>query len=433
MLSPRCWPAAAAVVLAVAALAGCGSPPPGRLGQWQQDIGYLATELPRVHVNGLTGVSQPAWDAAVRRLEARLPRLSNGQVILGIRRLVALLHDDETDVELPPTSVYPLALQWVGGGLYLVAVPHGSQYLLGARLTAIDGHPLSQVLARLRPEVDYQDPGVLAAAEADELIEANTLYWLGVTRSPTSAAFTVRTVPGSTVTVRLTAGRAESLPWAARALAAARNLRQYFPRERWVLTGYGSANLVHVPLPAYEQNLMQPYWMTLLPGGTVYLKYNECLDTGGFQRLAARALAVLRSHPGDRLVVDLRNNPGGDTASFQPLIAGIRADPAINRTGRIFALVNQLTDSSATVDAGNLGQQTRAILIGQPPEDPIDEYGDDGNILRLPYRGIAIQYTTKIVNDTRTRLGLPGITIAPTLWQIRTGQDPVLRAALAYR
>jgi hypothetical protein len=83
------------------------------------------------------------------------------------------------------------------------------------------------------------------------------------------------------------------------------------------------------------------------------------------------------------------------------------------------------------VDARNLRAHTHGILIGQPPEDPIDEYGDDGNVLALPYEGISVQYTTAIVNATKIRLGLPGIAVAPTLRQVLDGQDPVLARALA--
>jgi hypothetical protein len=152
----------------------------------------------------------------------------------------------------------------------------------------------------------------------------------------------------------------------------------------------------------------------------------------GFPRLAAKALALLRKHPGYRLIVDLRNNPGGDGQPFQALVNGISEDPAVNRRGRIFGLVNGLTDSSATLDAGSLGLGTRTIMIGQPAEDPIDEYGNGGYFLTLPYFRIQVQYTTAVVNGRKTRLGVPDIYVAPTIRQILAGQDPVLRAALNY-
>jgi hypothetical protein len=71
-------------------------------------------------------------------------------------------------------------------------------------------------------------------------------------------------------------------------------------------------------------------------------------------------------------------------------------------------------------------------MIGQPAEDPIDEYGNGGYFLTLPYFRIQVQYTTAVVNGRKTRLGVPDIYVAPTIRQILAGQDPVLRAALNY-
>jgi C-terminal processing protease CtpA/Prc len=97
----------------------------------------------------------------------------------------------------------------------------------------------------------------------------------------------------------------------------------------------------------------------------VYLKYNQCRDDSGFQRLTAQALALLRAHPDDRLIVDLRDNPGGDSGPFQSLTAGIAASPALRAPGRVIGLVNEFTDSAATVDAQSL-KQAGTVLIGQP-------------------------------------------------------------------
>jgi hypothetical protein len=83
------------------------------------------------------------------------------------------------------------------------------------------------------------------------------------------------------------------------------------------------------------------------------------------------------------------------------------------------------------VDAYLPSSGTKALLVGVPPEDPIDEYGGWESI-ELPQSNIAIQYTTSIVNSTGTKWGMPDITVAPTLSQVLAGEDPVLAKALSY-
>jgi len=49
-----------AVAVLVATLASCSSPPSARDRHWEQDIAYLARELPRVHVDGIKITGRPA-------------------------------------------------------------------------------------------------------------------------------------------------------------------------------------------------------------------------------------------------------------------------------------------------------------------------------------------------------------------------------------
>ena len=123
------------------------------------------------------------------------------------------------------------------------------------------------------------------------------------------------------------------------------------------------------------------------------------------------------------------------TSSARPVTnretTGSEADPALHRRDRIFGLVNQDTDPSATLDANSLSQVPDAVLIGQQPGDPINEYGNESSFT-LPHSGITVIYTTKIVNDPRRRLAAPDIVVAPTIRQVLTGIDPVLDTALNY-
>lgn len=406
----------AAVLSVVLATGGTAPVLTVRDRNWRQDIAYLAAHLPQVRAGGLGALGDAAWRAAAERLEAEVPRLSNGRVIVGMARMIAMLHDDESQLQIPPGPVYPLDAEWFGGSLYLIGVPAADRPLLGARLMAVDGHPIADVMAGIGSVIDYQDPALLAATQAGYLDDARLLYWLGITRSSASAAFTVRADPGagSERTVRLAADGHTTIDM------AGNDLGELVP------------GMVHGPLPLYLRNITAPYWMQVLPRQqAVYLKYNSCLDTSGFQQLAAQALTVLRHHPGYRLIVDLRDNLGGDSEPFTPLVGGIAADPALNARGRVIGLVNQFTDSSATVDANELRQMTHAVLIGVPPMDPLDSFGNEA-AFPLPHSGIMIQYTTARINTSGQDWGMPQITVTTTPAQVMAGADPVLAEALSY-
>jgi hypothetical protein len=399
----------AAAVVSVSAAAG-GPALTTRDRYWQQDIAYLAAQLPRVHVDGLTGGTTHArWDDAAARLEANVPHLTGGQIITGMARIVALLHDDETLIDPPSGPWYPFETQWIGAGLYLIVVPANDRNVLGGRILAVDGHPIARVLAEIRATVDYEDARLALGMEAQLIESPSWLSYLGLVSSIRSARFTVRLPSGRVVSADI------------ESYGAGGGLA-------------GKPRTVTVPLPLYLQRSNQPYWMAVLAArDAVYLRYNQCLDNNGFQELGAQALALLRAHPAWRLIIDLRFNYGGDSGPLQTVAGWIAANPAIDRAGRIFALIDGNVYSSASLDSYVLQSQDGAILIGQPTAEQHDSYGDDSGRLHLPHYGVTVQYTTAVVNDSRALYGVPDVAVAPTLHDWLSGTDPVLAAALAYR
>lgn len=403
--------------MVITAIGGCSGPAPhsvpsARDERWRRDIAYLARELPAVRAAGLGGVSSSAWNAAAARLEAAVPGLTDGQIVVGLAQMVAMLHDDETRLLFPQGPVFGFDAQQFGAGLYLLAVPSADRALLGGRLLAMDGHPTAQVMARAGTVIGAEDSQLKSDNETGVLDDGALLHWLGITTSAASAVLTVRTTAGAVETARVTSIGSSFIIWPV-----------FFIDDE--------LGVAHVPLALYEQQAGLPYWLRVLPAQhAVYLKYNQCLTDNGFQRLAAQALALLRAHQDYRLIVDLRDNGGGSTDPFQSLISGIQADPRLGAPGRIIGLVNQFTDSAATDDAESL-EQIGAVLIGQPPADPIDEWGND-QTFTLPGSGLVVGYTSAAINSGLPRK-LPDIVVEPTLAQTLAGDDPVLAAALSYR
>jgi hypothetical protein len=382
------------------ACSSCGAPT--RVQRWRHDIAYLARELPAVRNGGLGAVTPAAWRAAAARLEVAVPSLTSYQIILGVMRMIAMLHDDETKLDFPDGPIFQFDAQHFGDGLYLLAVPPQNRALLGARLLAVDGQPVSQVLARAGTAVDAANPQLLSNSETGLLDDGAILHALGITGSDDSVILTVRTSAGLQRTARFAAVGSGTVIWP----------RIFVDQQ---------PGLVHVPLTLYQQKATQPYWMRVLAAQhAVYLKYNQCLSGNGFRRLANRALAVLLAHRDYRMIIDLRDNPGGDSGPLQFWLAGAsHAHRQLRTPGRLIGLVNQFTDSSGTVDAQSL-KDAGALILGQPPADPIDHWGWI-QTFRLPASGITIEYTTHVVYPSGQVAGIPDIVVAPTLAQTLAG------------
>ncbi|HVV84433.1 MAG TPA: hypothetical protein VHE35_15300 [Kofleriaceae bacterium] len=407
---------AALAAACAAALAACGSkrvtPAAGDaraddLAGWRADLATIATEVPKRHPEPFHATPEPTFRAAVAELDRALPGLTDDQRLVGLARIVALFADAHTQLDLGPYArvlTYPLTVYWFSDGLFVVDAPEANRWAIGARVVTLGGKPIDDAIAALSSTVGYQADGWRRAQVADRLSLPQLVRGTGFAPADGPAVFGL-VDPGDPTgaTRELTA---EPQPWR----SAAR-------------TG---------PLPLYRQNPRSLYWQRYLePERTLYVQYNACAQARdlSFADFTRQVEDVLDHQPVLRLVVDLRENQGGNSAIMQPLLDAIAARPALH--GHVFALIGRHTFSSGLMNAIALAQQG-AITVGEPAGSPANHDGEVQR-LELPARGLAVYHATRrFAYD-----GLTGPAFAPDVdvelssADYFAGKDPVLDAALA--
>src|SRR6185503_9707227 len=89
---------------------------------WRDDLRYLARELPSRHINAFHTIGREAFAGEVARLDAAIPDMNGDEVLVGLMRIVALVGDGHTHLDLPPSFLrYPMELQWFGDELRVIA------------------------------------------------------------------------------------------------------------------------------------------------------------------------------------------------------------------------------------------------------------------------------------------------------------------------
>lgn len=117
--------------------------------------------------------------------------------------------------------------------------------------------------------------------------------------------------------------------------------------------------------PLWERRPNESFWMADWPGSaTLYVNFRSYDGLGEQAAALAKRLDQSRA---ERLVIDMRDNGGGDLQlGRRLLIPEIVKRPGINRKGRLFVLIGRHTFSAAMVNAADLRRSTEAILVGEP-------------------------------------------------------------------
>ncbi|HDT14560.1 MAG TPA: peptidase S41 [Candidatus Aminicenantes bacterium] len=405
-------------VLALAVwAASCGAPrkaaePALEQAQWAEDLDLLAKELPARHKNLFFKITEEEFRAGVDDLKGRIPKLDRTGFLLDLARLVASIGDSHTSLTIMPQKAFPLKLYWFEEGICVVDTTPECAELLNGRLESVDGHPIEEVVRAFAGIIPHDNDAQVKDFVPRFLASSEHLRGLGLVADADEAAFTVRTPEGGAATAKmkslpLTEVRAVS--WTAPALEPSR-------------------------LPLYRRTAGSAYESAYLPESrTLYFAYNSCRDLPDrpFREFTAGVWDTIRKNPVDRLVIDLRNNGGGDSSIFDPFIGELAADTELNRKGRLFVILGRRTFSSAILNALDLRKKTEAVFYGEPTGGKPNHYGEI-ETLTLPNLGLKVSYSTKyfqfVEGDDPSMT--PDVLVELSLDDHLALRDPVLEAIL---
>ena len=394
---------------AIALLAGSGL----TQSNYGDDLTLLQQQLPQIHPH----VDVQAFDARVATFANKLPTLTEDQADVGFMKLVASLGPRNGHTGIFPLDhgnqrsfhEYPLLPYEFPDGLVVVGQV-GASDLVGARIESIGGVPAAEVLARVGPLVPRDNHASIRAHRAQFVMCAEVLHGLGITPDTGPLSFDLVLANGQHVSRTLA-------PVSAAAYASGFPAFRMFP-----------AGAAHAPDRAARVR------RSLLAGGrVVYLVYN---DTQVYMDGYARQLLRLGTKPGvRRIVVDLRNNSGGDNTTYPVLIDALNR-LAAKQHKEVVVIAGRVTFSAAVNFLGHLEKSQRFLLVGEDSGGAPNLYGD-ATPLDLPETGLRVDVAT--IWWVKSKLGerdpritfRPDVAVRTTAAQWLAGKDPVLRAAIS--
>ncbi|MFN0152322.1 MAG: TPR end-of-group domain-containing protein [bacterium] len=418
-----------------AEITGVGLAPVGsRSERWRRDILFLRDRIVATHWSPFAIVDRAQYLDSFNTLAASAESLSDDAILVELRRLLAELGAGHTllgvdagaVLEDPLTGLsaaghagassprLPIAIAVAEGGYYVVRASSASADILGARLTRVGGIPIDDAVARLAPFRSVDN------AMGELLWNAWLLGCPEVLR--------VTGLADSAGVVEF-AGDRDGRPVHARISALATEGHA----SEWV-----SVEPQRDALAPTLRDRNRPYWFaTLDEPPLVYLQFNQTRDDPAepFADFCARVLAAASSDASEGLIIDLRNNPGGNKALFGALVDGIARSERLNRRDHLFVLIGRRTFSAAMCGAAELEARTNALFVGEPTGSRPNFVGESSPVT-LPYSRVRVSISSRYhqnteSTDTRTWIG-PHIAAPPTMEAWESGTDPAIDAIRAH-
>ena len=334
---------------------------------WNADLTHLATEVPKTHPNAFHKTTREAYLADIEQLRARAPQMQPHEVIVEMARIVATLGDGHTRLTLPLDP----SLGFIQGhaptakpkdpSLMFTAIPlrfdvrsDGLFTTDGRRVLRIGNMSAAEAIEAVTPvahgDNEWQKKEVVAGYLAlPEVLAA-------------------RGVVASREEVRVEFADGTSSLWSGGLQAADGGLKPTAPQKPWSFT---------------------------VRDGAVILDYDGVANTKE-ETLAAFADRLFRfidEKPVDKLIIDLRDNDGGNGKLNRSLLHGLIRAKKLQAPGTLFVLTGRRTFSAAMMFLSDLEQHTNAIFVGEPTGGAPNGYGDSKRIV-LPESGVTVRVSS---------------------------------------
>ena len=127
-------------------------------------------------------MSRETFVGEVARLDAAIPGMNGDEVLVGLMRIVALVGDGHTHLDLPPSFLRsPIESQWFSDELRVTAAAAPYHAAVGARVLAIGSTPIRDVIELAKQLVPRaENDGRTRLTATMQLTSPEALHGLGV-------------------------------------------------------------------------------------------------------------------------------------------------------------------------------------------------------------------------------------------------------------
>jgi hypothetical protein len=375
--------------------------------QWRQDLHYLAKQLPSRHKNAFHTTTREKFANAVAELDAAIPTLQPHEVIVGMMRIVAMVGDAHTEMYGFGVSFrrFPLSLYWFGNELRVTRTGARYQQAAGAKVVQIGDFKIADTSARVAQLIAHENDYWVRLLSAGYIPFAEILHALKVIPNLQRARWTFEDDKGNQFSLDFDATTTgEAIEWVS----------------------------ASPELPLYRQKQDEQFWFTYLTESqTVYANFKGYHEK--FNERASELLNLIKQKSPKRLVIDMRQNTGGDFTKVRNLLLpDLKRRPGLRAPGSFYVITGRATQSAAVVNAIDFRKEMKAILVGEPTGGRPNGYSEKDDF-KLPNSRLTVGYSTRYYKfqDTDTAAVMPDKLIEPSWEAYKSGRDPVMEWILA--
>lgn len=343
---------------------------------WEDDLTVYAKQLEDRHIELFHTISKADFLQQLELITQIDGPNADSKRLVALMRLTRQIGDGHTSVPLWGSEVnrYPVEFTTINGSLYVSGTTDQHADLLGAQLIRLNGLSANQVVEGLSEVVPFtENKNSEGVRTAMYLPVEDLLVGLGFAEPGQESKFEFE-INDETKVVSLIA-----IDRAAQESLKIGKVSPIKPSEYFEI----------------EHRVSDDLWLgSNADKDIVYIQMSAYPDYPDVYQFGERTQTFIDSHLSKYLIIDLRDNFGGDFFKGLQLASYLNLSDSIRWQDGVYVLVGPKTFSAAMSNAVQFKQILNAKLVGQSPGAKPCGYQDMGQF-NLPNSGLLITYSKR--------------------------------------
>ncbi len=332
---------------------------------WQSDLEKLR-ELVMAKSGYIFQVyDQQAWVRDYDALLQSSSTMTKDEIRVALMVLIAKLQDGHSgiwiqEMVIPTEGVkwFPIRMYYFKEGLYVIAADEKYADFIGSRVERFGNLSVDEASQKLfeisNGENEYGDMFKVPFL----MIYPSIITGLGLIDDPNVLPLTVRSADGSVHEIAV-----ESQTYG-------EGVSQFF--DRFEAPAANSVRMdaqASITWPSTKWSVDPPYRVDYIAERkTAYLQMNVLRDPPGHSLMDnyENFWRIVETKEVEKIIIDLRNNGGGNLHNAWPFVFKLRANAHLNQENKLIVLVGRKTFSAATAFMSMLERHTEAVFMGEP-------------------------------------------------------------------
>jgi hypothetical protein len=379
-----------------------------RVIDWRNDLEYLEKELPKNHINLYFKLSEKEFENQIKNLKRNVPKLNDDQIMVELMKIVSSIGDEHTSIGYFTNDIFPVKFYWFEDGIYVIDTIAEYSEIKQCKLSKINGIDIKEILKAANNLIPHSNEQWIKHIIPSIIMNPNVLRGMAIIDSNDIVTYTLINNLGSEFNIDIKSIKLDSL--------------------HWLDTFNEEARL-------YRKNSDKYYWYEYLSKeNTIYYKHNVCRDqeSNPFMDFSIDLFETIKTKKPQKLIIDLRNNSGGDSRYVDNIITKINLTaPELNERGKLYIIIGRQTFSSAVLNCIYAKKNSEAIFVGEATGGKIDGYGEI-QLMELPNSKIKVSYLIKKFDDFGKEMDTfePDINVKMNSTDYFKNRDPFLETIL---